>query len=176
MVGRDLDIRCLTEGLHSKSGNKERARLIIGQRGLGKTVLMLELADYARLHNYIVASPTVVSSGMLDRIIEKLYRDGAEYLKDNKVRITGGSVGALGFNAGIQTESRDEPKPSFAARLLNICEKSGDAGKGVLILVDEVQADRPELKELIIAYQEMVGEGQNIAVVFAGLPRQYRER
>ena len=54
LVGRDLDIRKLTEGLHSNPGNKERARLIIGQRGLGKTVLLLELAEYARQHQYIV--------------------------------------------------------------------------------------------------------------------------
>ena len=92
LVGREKDMRCLAEGLHVNPGNKERVRLIIGQRGLGKTVLLLELAEYARKNNYIVASPTVVSGGML------------------------------------------------------------------------------ELKQLIIAYQEMVGEGQNIAMVFAGLP------
>lgn len=170
LVGRDLDIRRLTEGLHTRPGNKERARLIIGQRGLGKTVLLLELADYARKHNYIVASPTVVSSGMLSRIIEKLNKDGAELLNDHKVKITGGSVGALGFTAGIQTERNNDTKASFAAQLLDICEKANSAEKGILILVDEVQANREELKELIIAYQEMVGEGHNIAIVFAGLP------
>lgn len=170
LVGRDLDIRHLTEGLHTRPGNKERARLIIGQRGLGKTVLLLELAEYARKHNYIVASPTVVSSGMLGRIIEKLDRDGAVLFSNHKVKITGGTVGVLGFTAGIQTENKHEPKASFAAQLLDICEKAGEVGKGVLILVDEVQANRDELKELIIAYQEMVGEGQNIAIVFAGLP------
>lgn len=170
MVGRDMDIRYLAEGLHSNPGNKERARLIIGQRGLGKTVLLLDLADYARKHNYIVASPTVVSSGMLARIIEKLRRDGSQYFHDKKVSISGGSVGILGFSAGIQTERQGQVSMSFAAQLLDICEMAGAAGKGVLILVDEVQAGSEELKELIIAYQEMVGEGQNISVVFAGLP------
>ena len=72
LVGRDTVMKCLTEGLSVQPGNKERARLIIGQRGLGKTVLLLELADYAKKHNYIVASPTVVSNDMLERIIEKV--------------------------------------------------------------------------------------------------------
>lgn len=160
----------LMEGLHSLPGNKERARLIIGQRGLGKTVLLLELADYARKNDYIVASPTVVTGGMLDRIMEKLEKDGEKEFARSKAKITGGSVGLFGFSAGIQTEMKEEPKRSFAYRLSEFCEKANAIGKGVLILVDEVQANNAELKQLIIAYQEMVGEGRNIAVVFAGLP------
>ena len=36
LVGRDHDMQILIDGLHVFPGNKERARLIIGQRGLGK--------------------------------------------------------------------------------------------------------------------------------------------
>ena len=129
LVGRDLDIRKLTEGLHSNPGNKERARLIIGQRGLGKTVLLLELAEYARQHQYIVASPTVVSRGMLGRIIEKLNRDGRKELSDKRIKISGANVGAFGFSAGIQTESQTDNKASFAAQLLDICERANAVGK-----------------------------------------------
>ena len=49
LVGRDLDMRRLQNGLASVPGSKDRATLIIGQRGLGKTVLLLELAEYAAL-------------------------------------------------------------------------------------------------------------------------------
>lgn len=170
LVGRDREMKSLTEGLHVSPGNKERARLIIGQRGLGKTVLLLELADYARKHNYIVASPTVVAGDMLDRILEKLDRDGRKVLPHRQNKVTGGTIGVLGFSAGIQTELPSEPTRSFAYRLLEFCEEAGKAGKGVLILIDEVQSGSEELKKLIIAYQEMVGEGQDIALVFAGLP------
>ena len=170
LVGRDLSMKCLTDGLSVPAGNRERARLIIGQRGMGKTVLLLELAEYAKKHNYIVASPTVVSGDMLERILEKLERDGKRVLPHARTKVTGGTVGLLGFSAGIHTETQQEPTRSFAYRLLDFCEKAGEAGKGVLILVDEVQANHEELKRLIIAYQEMVGEGQNIAIVFAGLP------
>ena len=128
LVGRDLELKCLIEGLQVRPGNKERARLIIGQRGLGKTVLLLELAEYARKHGFIVASPTVVSGDMLDRILEKLTRDGAKHLHEEKAALTGGSIGFLGFSAGVQTEKRAEPKRSFAYQLLDICEKAGDSG------------------------------------------------
>ena len=39
-----------------------------------------------------------------------------------------------------------------------------------MILVDEVQASTPELKELVITYQELVGAGANVAIAMAGLP------
>ena len=170
LIGRESDMKCLMEGISTRPGSKERARIIIGQRGLGKTVLLLELADYARENNYIVASPSVVATGMLDRIIEKLERDGERYFSSKTTKLTGGSVGVLGFSAGIQTERGSEPVRSFAYRLSEICEKAEEQRLGVLILVDEVQANSDELKQLIIAYQEMVGEGRNISMVFAGLP------
>lgn len=170
LVGRDQDMKILIEGLQVSPGNKERARLIIGQRGLGKTVLLLEIAEYARKHGYIVSSPTVVSRDMLDRIVEKLEKDGELQFPADKPKITGGSVGILGFSAGIQTESMQNRKKSFAYQLLDLCERAEKSGKGVLILIDEVQGNNEQLKQLIIAYQEAVGEGKNLSVVFAGLP------
>ena len=101
LIGRDREIKCLTEGLHVSPGNKERARLIIGQRGLGKTVLLLELADYARKHNYIVATPTVVAGDMLDRILEKLDRDILETIIKG---FNGGPVGIETIASAIGEE------------------------------------------------------------------------
>lgn len=164
MVGRDNEIITLLAGLSSVPGSKERARFIIGQRGMGKTVLLLQLAEYAKKKGFIVASPTVVSHEMLNRIIEKLS------VNNDKHRITGGSFGILGFSAGLQTESGQEENRSFAFKLQEICEFAEKKKKGVLILVDEVKASSEQLKQLIIAYQEMVGEGYNIALVMAGLP------
>ena len=170
LVGRDQVMQTLVEGLSSFPGSKERARLIIGQRGLGKTVLLLELAEVARQQGFIVASPTVVSNDMLVRILEKLYRSGEKYLSPGKAKVTGGSFGLFGVSAGIQTDVGEQPERSFAYQLQTICEQAGKSGKGILILVDEVQSGSEELKKLIIAYQEMVGEGHNIAIVLAGLP------
>ena len=170
LVGRNKVMADLIGGLHSFPGSKERARLIIGQRGMGKTVLLLEIAEYARNNGYIVASPTVVSDDMLERILEKLNRDSAKFFSNKKTIITGGSVGFLGFSAGIQTEHQELVKHSFADRLQTMCEEAQKINKGILILVDEVQSSSEELKKLIIAYQEMVGMNVNIAIVLAGLP------
>ena len=170
LVGRDQVMNTMVQGLATYPGSKERARMIIGQRGLGKTVLLLELAEIAKEHGFIVASPTVVSSDMLIRILEKLCRSGERILPHEKTRITGGSLGILGFSAGIQTETNKQNGTSFAYQLQTLCERAREAGKGILILIDEVNSGSDELKKLIIAYQEMVGEGHNIAMVMAGLP------
>ena len=170
LVGRDDVIQQFLWGLQSRPGSRERAILMLGQRGSGKTVLLLEMADLAREQGYLVASPTVAARGMLERILEKLSDAGREFLPKKNLNLSGGSVGAFGFSAGVQLDVPDTENKSFAYRLSELCRQAGKAGQGVLILVDEVQANSEELRQLIIAYQEMVGEGQDIAMVLAGLP------
>lgn len=170
LVGREETIREILQGLQEMPGSRDRAVLMIGQRGYGKTVLLLEIADAARQNGYVVASPTVVSSEMLKRILEKLIEDGEPYLPKKKKQITGGSVGVLGFNAGVQFQGEPPASPSFAMQLSKLCDEINQKGKGVLILIDELVANQAELRQLIIAYQEMVGEGKNIAMILAGLP------
>ena len=49
-------------------------------------------------------------------------------------------------------------------------DKLAEYGKGVLILVDEVQANTPEMRSLAGTYQHLAGEGKDIAIAMAGLP------
>ena len=170
LIGRSQIMKELMDGLNSIKGSKERAMLITGNRGVGKTVLLLELNDMAKKNNYIVASPTIVSRGMLERIVEKIQDEGEEYLETNNKKLTGGSVGFLGFSAGLQFSKEEKESKSFAYKLDKLTKALNDKGLGVLILIDEVQANNEALKELIIAYQEMVGIGRNVSIAMAGLP------
>lgn len=170
LVGREKLINELTEGLKQEPGTRERANLILGQRGSGKTVLLLELAEIAKEMGLIVASPTIVSSDMLGRIVEKLQDEGEAFLKKKKVKLTGTTFGVLGFSAGLQFSREDNETKSFSYKLMKICKALGKYDKGVLILIDELQANDNDLKQLIIAYQEIVGEGGNICIAMAGLP------
>lgn len=61
LVGRNDCLKIFRGALESRPGSRERALLILGQRGFGKTVLLLEMADIAHEIGYVVASPTVVS-------------------------------------------------------------------------------------------------------------------
>lgn len=169
-VGRENILERLLEGLRSKPGSKDRAVMVLGQRGSGKTVLLWELAERARKEGFVVASPTVASEGMLERIVEKIQDDGEAHVRQRTVHVSGGSVGALGFSAGLQFSRDVQESKSFQYKLSHLCRKLGEQQKGVLILVDELQASSPEIRQLVIAYQELVGERQNIALVMAGLP------
>ncbi len=144
--------------------------MMLGQRGSGKTVLLWELADRAREEGFVVANPTVASEGMLERIVEKIQDDGERYVKNQRARVTGGTLGALGFSAGLQFSRDVQESKSFQYKLTSLCRKLASQQRGVLILVDELQANSPEIRQLVIAYQEIVGEGLDIALVMAGLP------
>lgn len=170
LVGRDSVLDELVGGLTSRPGNRRRATVLLGQRGMGKTVLLWELADRARELGYAVATPTVVSESMLDRIVEKIQDDGERYIKQKHGQLVGGSVGVLGFSAGLQFSEQVQETKSFGYKILSLARELGEQGHGLLILVDELQANSPELKQLLISYAELVGEQQNMAIVLAGLP------
>ncbi len=170
LVGREEIISKFEASLQSAPGSRERAMLMLGQRGSGKTVLLLEFAEIARKQGCIVASPTVVSKEMPTRILEKLRSEGEDYLPGTKAQFSGGSVSAFGFGGGFDLKLEDQEPKSFAWNLSQICSALNKNGKPVLILIDEVQANQEELRQLIVAYQEMVGEGMDIFMVLAGLP------
>ena len=170
MVGRDEELSYFKAALNSPAGSRDRAALILGQRGYGKTVMLLEMAEIARRNGFVVASPTIVSTDLQRRIIEKLYDDGSKYLHQDKRELSGGNVSVIGFGLGFQTDKSGGMEKSYEYRLIEVCRRLTEKGKGVLILVDEVQANSESLKSLIAVYQEMVGEGLNVAIVMAGLP------
>lgn len=170
LVGRSSVLREFDGALQSPPGDRRRASLILGQRGSGKTVLLLEMMDRARDAGFVVAAPTVATEDMLDRIIEKIQDDGARLAKNRKTYLSGASIGALGFSAGLQLTREERETQSFQYKLSHLCERINGAEKGVLVLVDEVQANDPNVRKLVAAYQELVGERRDIVLVMAGLP------
>lgn len=170
LVGREDTLRSFENLFQSVPGSRERVMLLLGQRGSGKTVLLLQLAELARKRGYVVASPTIVSKELPTRILEKLKDDGDAYLDKPKPRIVGGNIEVAGTGGGIVIEHEDEPEKSFSWRLSRLCSELNKKKKPVLILVDEVQANQDSLRELIVAYQEMVGQELDVSMALAGLP------
>ena len=170
LIGRDTVIGGFMEGLASEPGNRERSVLLLGQRGSGKTVLLWELADRARELGFVVATPTIASAGMLERIVEKIQQDGERYIKKRSGRLAGGSLGALGFSVGLRFSKDVQETKSFQFKLTQLARALTAQEHGVLILVDELQANSDEVRQLVAAYQELVGERLDVALVMAGLP------
>ena len=174
LVGREAIVNDFLNGLRTRPGSKERSTVILGQRGFGKTVLLWEFADRARQAGYAVATPTSVREGLVRRVAEKLEEDASGWISGNvpgkKVKLTGGTIGALGFSAGVQFSHGEGSGQSDEARLVSVCRALTEQGIGSLLLVDELQGNSPEVRNLVGTYQEMVGEGLDVAIVLAGVP------
>jgi hypothetical protein len=169
IVGRDEMINEFAAGLAASPGHPDRATIFIGQRGMGKTALLLEFADIASQMDY-VAVRVVASELMLDEILQIIQVDGAKFVNDKKRNIKSVSAGALGFSFGLTFSDDTKKNYGFRIKFTMLVDELAKHGKGILLLVDEVQPDSPKMRELATTYQHLVGEGKNIAIAMAGLP------
>lgn len=167
-IGRDGVIEQFMEGLREPVGSRNRCTLFLGQRGMGKTALLLELSDRAVKAGYVVARVTA-HEGMPKAIIEQFQLNGSPFFKDEKRKLTGVTAGVLGFTFGLTFSEAAERQYGFRSKMSLLCDKLAEKGKGALILIDEVRTSAA-MREVAAAYQELVGDRKNIAIAMAGLP------
>ena len=168
IVGRDAEIEAIVGALDAPIGARDRCTLVLGQRGMGKTALLLEIEERAEAHGFVVARVSH-NKAMLDEIIELIQLHGGRFVEDRKRPVTGFSDGALGFSFGLTFSEETQRNFGFRTKLTLLCEKLEEAGKGVLILVDEAKTSE-NMRQLATTYQHLVGEERNIAICMAGLP------
>ena len=169
IVGRDREISEFTESLAGAPGHPNRATFFIGQRGMGKTVLLLELAELSKKMGFIAAR-TVAGGHMLDDIIEGIQIAGERLADGRKKPLKSVSAGAFGFSLGFTFNDDIQKNYGFRTKLSLLCEALAKRKKGVLFLIDEIYASTPEMREFATTYQHLVGDGMNVAVAMAGLP------
>ena len=169
IVGRTEMMDEFLRALDEPVGSRERCRIYTGQRGMGKTALLLELSDLATEKGFVVASVTAYEQ-MNEDILDALQRNGAPFVSDKKKKVRGASAGAMGFSFGLTFSEEAKEQYGFRSRLTLLCDVLEKHGKGVLILVDEAKTSA-QMRQLAITYQHLVGEEKNIAIVMAGLPQ-----
>lgn len=167
-IGRDGVIDKFIAGLKSPIGSRDRCTLFLGQRGMGKTALLLELSDRAQKEGYVVARVTA-HEGMPQAIIEQFQLNGSKYFDNEKRKLTGVTAGVLGFTFGLTFSETAERQYGFRSKMSLLCDRLAEKGKGALILIDEVRTSTA-MREVAAAYQEMVGDRKNVAIAMAGLP------
>lgn len=136
---------------------------------MGKTTPLLEMAGLSLNAGFIPAR-TTCGDAMLENIIDMLQRAGSRHVNEKKKPIKGFSAGALGFSFGLTFTEEARALYGFRMKLEMICDRLADAGKGMIVLVDEVKPGSPAMQQLATAYQELAGDGKNIAIVMADLP------
>jgi hypothetical protein len=136
---------------------------------MGKTVLLLELAEISRAMGFITVH-TVAGERMLDEIIEGIQVAGERHTVQRKKPIKGVSASAFGFSIGLTFTEEIQKNFGFRTKLSLLSEKITKETKGILFLIDEIRANTTEMREFATTYQHLVGAGMNVAVAMAGLP------
>ena len=166
LVGREHIIDDILGGLENKPGDPNRASILVGPRGSGKTVLLTKIAFEASQIGWIPASVTA-SPGMLARILEQIEYNGKDILPaKGKHRLS--ELHAFGFS--MSTEKAEENKPSWRLQTTRYLEMLSEYKIGVLITVDEIDSKLTEMVDLVADFQHFIREKRELALVMAGLP------
>jgi len=152
-LGRDAVIKDFTDGLAHVAGHPQRAILLSGDMGAGKTSLLLEFSEIA-VRNGFVPALVDAREGMAGEIVRAVRANAADLVDENGP----GSDNATGprFNGWIE--------------LRPLCDELARRGKGVLVLVDNVDPDLSEARSLPAICQRLMGDGRDVAIVMAGAP------
>jgi hypothetical protein len=169
IVGREAEIGDFMTGLEGPSGHPNRATFFIGQRGMGKTALLLELAERCKATGFIPVRVTA-NDRMLDEIIEGIQLAGARFVEGKAKSVQSVSVGGFGFSFGLSFTEEINNNFGFRTKLTLLCEELSKHNKGIVFLVDEVQSNTPEMRQFATTYQHLVGDAMNVAFAVAGLP------
>jgi hypothetical protein len=166
MAGRGEIIDDVLKGLGNGPGDPNRATILVGPRGSGKTVLLSSISLAASENGWVTASVTA-EDDMLESILEQAKRNAAHLLPVKaRKRITG--IQAFGF--GVSLETIPATAPSWRMRMSDLLDVLAGNGTGLLISVDEADVKFPDMVTLISVFQHFAGERREVALLMAGLP------
>jgi hypothetical protein len=191
LAGRDEIIRGATVALgRVKRGRAARSQMLLGLRGVGKTVLLNRIAHLAEDNEYL----TVVLEAPEDRSLAEMLvpplrsalfkLSGVERTKDvarralgvlrafaGVFKVSAGEV-AFGVNAATGIADSGDLEADLPETLTEVAKAAGAAERPVAIFIDEVQyLAESDLRALILAIHKM-GQKQLPFIVFgAGLPQ-----
>lgn len=143
-----------------------RTTMIYGNRGVGKTVFMSMVSQQIAQDSAWIVVNLTMGEQMLSRLVEKLYLQVTDKLRQLFNQIQGIEVKAGGFGIKLSTNQ----VASYEYTLEIMLKQLQAVGKRVLVVVDEVQS-LPGMIELASVYQVMLTQGLPIAMLMTGLPK-----
>ncbi|MFZ0387314.1 MAG: ATP-binding protein, partial [Solirubrobacteraceae bacterium] len=191
LAGRSREIEefaVLVERL--SAGDYERSLIYTGLRGVGKTVLLMELDVLATETGWATTDVQEVGSQpdfrvTFARMAARLLRDISRRhrMRERVQRALGvvkafsvaGPGGAVSLKLDVDLASgvadSGDPEQDLTDLLVEIGEVATAAGAGALFLIDEMHnLDAASLAATCIAFQAMSRRGLPVAMAAAGLP------
>lgn len=189
LVGRDAVIAAATEALEvaALDGRTPRPLLLVGPRGVGKTVSLGEIATLAgQEHGWpTVAVELRPGTPFTADLVERLQAAAtllgqATVEPGGRLSVSGGKLTARLLGVGGEVNVRRTKDRPGAVPLDEAMTAAAEAaigcGGGLVVTVDELQlADRAELANFAAVLQQHVGDHWPLVVAGAGLP-SLRER
>lgn len=153
-------------------GAPSRSLVIDGSRGIGKTALVNELVAVAESTGW-VSLRTRSTAALTETIRDSLIPDALTRLDSTRRRgkRTLESINIAGLG-GVSTTYREQilPIPTLELRLRELLDALARHGTGVVLTIDEVQDAAPDdLAEIAGAYQMLLQEERDIALIVTGL-------
>ncbi|MBP3089268.1 ATP-binding protein [Corynebacterium sp. sy017] len=179
LVGRDVLIKDFGFALDNGPGTHERTSLIIGARGIGKTVLLNAFEDCAEQRGWRIIDETA-TPGFVDRIRDRIIK----ILASDKKTLTGLNLTIFNLGLGLNWETRALHETTYTLRdaiedLLvyqhSIDKKMKQEPTGLLITLDEIHhLRRDEVFDFSATIQHIMRREGEIAVAMAGIPSAIR--
>jgi hypothetical protein len=133
-------------------------------------VLLAKIAEAAQVNGWVAARVTA-TAGMGDRLLEHIRQVGGEFLKPAaRSRLTGVNVSGIGLTREVETSA-----PTWGFCFTELVEELNARSVGLLIAVDEVNVDTPDMVALATEYQQMITDKREVALLMAGLPGKVRQ-
>jgi AAA ATPase domain len=184
LAGREAVLEDLTDAVEvaALEGRTPRPTLLVGARGVGKTVLLAQAAAIAgsefgwpRVHTELRPDTPFIGDlidaiGRVRELVEQPPSKRA--LKTESVTVRAGVPGIGGeVRLARAAGSAEDPTPALRPALTGLAELAIARETGFVLTLDEAHlATRRELSALAALLQEGTGERWPVVVVIAGLP------
>lgn len=167
MAGRGKLLDEMSRAFEDGLGNPNLSTIIIGARGTGKTALLSCIAEEAQNQGWLSVN-TIASDGLLEDIIQQAGKAASHLVEKSSPRkLSGIGIGQL---LNLEWVFNEANPGNWRSRIEALLDKIEEYDTGLLITVDEVRVEIPEMIELVSTYQLLIREGKNISLVMAGLP------
>lgn len=169
LAGRERIIDSMIDVFDKPLNNPNTCTLFVGARGTGKTALLTFLGSQAQQRGWITANVTA-QEGMLEDILERLEESAAHLITSSRShRLSGVQIAGIG---SLRWDNKEQQLGNWRTRMNTLFAQLEPLDVGVVITVDEVSLEAPEMEQLAITFQHFVREGKKCVLLMAGLPYQ----